>query len=405
MGRKVKEQRSRGQVIPRGDKKYLVRVYIGRTADGKRDYNSETVRGTFSQAQQKLTGMLRDLDTEQYVAPSKQTLRDFINTWLVNTAPMRVSAGTLVGYRSTLTRILDTLGHVKLDKLTPQMIQKMYFDMSEDDLSARTIELAHTLLKMALEQAVVWKLIVRNPTKGAERPAKEELTDEEKENMAFNAEEADLFLEAAKQSPLYAMWLAFVTTGLRPQEMFALKWTDIEERNVRVQRDGQWLEVPTTVIKVQRAMKHIGKGKYEPGVPKTKKSRRVVSIPQSLVDALGSHRRTQAEFILAAGPSFERNGYVFPNALGRPLDVNNVRDKFHAICEAAGVKKLKTYGLRHTHATLLLRAGVHLKVVSERLGHSSIMLTGDIYSHVLPEVEHETALTVETLLCRTRKAM
>jgi integrase len=405
VGRKAKEDRSRGQIIPRGDKKYLVRVFTGTVKeDGKdvRKYASKTVNGTISQAKQTLTQMLNEIDTDQYIAPSKQNLRDFLNSWLVNTAPVRVAATTAIGYRSAMTRVMDQLGNVKLDKLTPQMVQGLYSDMAEEDLSPRTIELTHTVLKMALEQAVVWRMIVRNPTKGAERPAKDK--DERTELEAFTREETDLFLEAARTHPLYALWLAFTTTGLRPQEAFALKWSDIETQNVRAHIDGKVVEIPTTYFHVQRAMKHVGKGRYEVSSKlKTKKSRRRVSLPPILIDALTAHRRQQAEAMLASGESFERNDYIFPNKVGRPLDVNNVRDLFHKLCEAAEIRKIKLYGLRHTHATLLLAAGVHLKVVSERLGHSSIMLTGDVYSHVMPETESATAMTIETLIRRSRK--
>jgi integrase len=402
VGRKSKETRQRGQIIPRGDKKWLVRVYTGLSAEGKPKYSAKTVKGTISQAQQARTSMLRDIDTEEFIAPSKQNVQDFINAWLTDTAPIRVSAATAIGYRSAMSRVFDTLGHVRLDKLSPQMIQKMYADMADEGLLPRTIEAAHTVLKMALEQAVTWKLISRNPTKGAERPKHDK--DEETEPEAYGSEEVDLFLEAARSHPLYAMWLAFTTTGLRPQEMFALKWTDLEERMVRVPRDGKYIDVPSTVLRVQRCMKHVGKGKYEVSTKmKTKKSKRVVSIPPSLVTALTAHKRQQAEVMLASGESFERNGYIFPNAVGRPFDVNNVRDMFYGICEAAEIRKIKLYGLRHTHATLLLIAGVSLKTVSERLGHSSIMLTADTYSHVLPETEHETAMTVETLLRRSQR--
>lgn len=390
--------RIRGQIIAKGDKKWLVRAFVGFDAKGKRDYKSEIVHGAFSQAQQALTGMIGAIDTEQFVAPSKQLLTDYLTNWLDTTATMRVSVATLTSYRSVMSRVMTALGHHRLDKITPQMIQQVYSGMTADGLSPRSVEVTHTILKQALEQAVVWRLIPRNPTKGAERPARSKA-----EMHAFNAEEVDLFLEAARSSTLPAIWLAFVATGLRPQEMFALKWTDIEQRIARVQRNGAYIDAPTTILNVQRAMKHVGKGRYEPSSTlKTKKSKRTVAIPQTLVDALNAHKRTQAEQMLAAGERFERNGYIFTNRNGRPLDVNNVRDLFHALCVKAKVRKIRLYDLRHTHATLLLGAGVHLKVVSERLGHSSIMLTGDTYSHVMPEVEHETALTVEALL---RKAV
>jgi integrase len=403
LARKKVEKRSRGQIISRGKNKWLVRTFIGVTTDTtgkkKRNYSSQMIHGTYKQAEQALTSDLRDQDTEQFVPPAKQTLSEFMADWFENTAKMRVSETTLLSYKSSTKRGIAAIGHLKLDKLTPQIMQKVYADLAAQGISPRTIEMGHTVMKMALEQAVVWRLLLRNPTKGAERPKKIR-----HEAEAFTSEQADLFLEAAKSHPLYAMWLFFYSTGLRPQEMFPLKWTDLEERLVRVQRDGEFITVPSTVVVVQRAMKHVGKGQYVVReIMKTRKSRRVISLPQSLVDALSAHKRQQAQAMLASGESFERNGYVFPNTVGRPLDVSNVLDMFKALCKTAKVPVLTTYALRHTHATELLRAGVPLKVVSERLGHTTIVMTGDIYSHVMPEVEHETALTVESMLRRSRK--
>jgi integrase len=404
VGRKPKDQRSRGQITERGDRKYLVRVYIGRDAYGKRDYKSAVVNGTISQAQAKLTAMLGDVDTEDFIPQAKKLFGDFIDSWLVNTAPMRVTVGTAKGYGACLARVKDTLGSTRLDRVSPQAIQQMYKDMADDDMSTTYIALTHTLTKMVLEQAVAWRLIKRNPAKGATIPVGEEKSDEDKANMAFTKEEADLFLEAAKKTPRYAMWLTFLATGLRPQELFALKWSDLETKMVRVQKADGWTEVPTSFLKVQRAMKSVGAGKYTVGVPKTKKGRRQVSIPSTLVDALNAHRLAQVKLIMAGGPDFERNDLIFPTAQGRHLSHKNVRRSFHALCKVAKVKKIKLYGLRHTHATILLGAGWHLKIVSERLGHSSIMLTGDTYSHVQPVMEHETALMIEQLLPKAIKA-
>jgi integrase len=362
LAKKKTEKRSRGQIVPRGINKWLVRTFIGVTTDPKtgkerRRYSSKVVKGTYRQAEQALTADLRDIDTESFVPPAKQTLQQFMDAWFENTAKLRVSETTLIFYKSCTKRPLAMIGSMKLDKLTPQVIQKVYADLHAAGISPRTIEAGHTVLKMALEQAVVWRLLVRNPTRGAERPKKVR-----HEAVPFTSEQADLFLAAAKSHPLYAMWLFFYSTGLRPQEMFPLKWTDLEERLVRVQRDGGFITVPSTIVVVQRAMKHVGKGKYEVReIMKTRKSRRVISLPQTLVDALTVHKRQQAQAMLASGESFERNGYIFPNSLGRPFDVSNVLREFRSLCETAKVPKLNTYALRHTHATELLRAGVHLK--------------------------------------------
>lgn len=383
MPRKAKPQgRQRGTIEPRGINKWLVKVYVGTDAEGKRKYSSKIVNGTYKQAEQERTQLLRSLDTDEFVEPSKLTLREYIDQWLKGKSDL--SARTAIDYDSRLNYVRESLGHLRLDKLSGLTIQGFYAELTTRGLSAVTVRGTHTILKQALEQAVAWRYIVRNPAEHCNLPkiSKDEM-------QVFTKDQADLFLEAAKQDSLYAMWALFLATGLRTQEMFALKWSDITTR------DGR------TFVTVNRALKHIGKGKYIEGQPKTRRSRRTISIPQSAAGALTAHRKSQLEAILAAGDKYQRQDYIFASVVGTPLDLTNVRRRFHALCKKAEVPCIRLYDLRHTHATMLLGAGVNLKIVSERLGHSSIMLTGDTYSHVIPEIEQETAATVEALLFRT----
>lgn len=405
MAHTPKTTRGRGQIVPRGSGKWLIRTFVGRNAAGKYKYASRIFTGTISQARQSLTGDLAKQDTGAFVAPTKQTVGEYLESWLVTAAKQRVTAQTYLGYRFNLEKyIIPKLGHHRLDRLTAQLIQAAYSTLT---VSPRTVHAAHVVLKMALELAVAQKLLASNPATHAVRPRMER----REEAVAFNSAEVDLFLETAqkgclqngnKSDPLYAMWLLFTATGVRPQEMFALTWEDLSTLTVRVKRDIGFSDTTQHSLSVSRAMVHVGKGKYVVGDVKTKGSKRIISIPTGVASALATWKAQQAAIMLETGPRFVReNNLVFSDTLGGHLDISNVRKKFARLCKLAKVQEIKLYGLRHTHATLLLLAGVPLKIVSERLGHSSIMLTADTYSHVHAEAKQETADTLQSILFRS----
>jgi integrase len=198
------------------------------------------------------------------------------------------------------------------------------------------------------------------------------------EMKAFSPEQAKRFLESAKDSK-HALIFAFaLASGMRPEEYLALKWSDIDfdKHTATVQRALIWRK---------------GGGWYF-SEPKTAKSRRTLPLPESLLIRLKTHKKQQAEAILKLGQSYERNNFVFTTDEGKPIRYGNLTKRyFHKILEKADLKGYRLYDLRHTTATLLLSEGVNPKIVSERLGHASIVLTLDTYSHVLPDMQKEAS--------------
>ncbi len=177
--------------------------------------------------------------------------------------------------------------------------------------------------------------------------------------------------------------LVLLTTGLRPGEALGLRWEDWEGDRLRV----------------QRSLTRTAKGGWMLAEPKTSRSRRSVTLPSSTSEALGAHRVNQARERLQRGMGYQDDGLVFCTAQGTPLDLPGVtRRHFHPILKAAGLERIRVYDLRHTCATLLLAAGEHPKIVSERLGHASVTLTLDTYSHVLPDMQESAAKKLEGLL-------
>jgi integrase len=171
-------------------------------------------------------------------------------------------------------------------------------------------------------------------------------------------------------------------TGLCPGEALGLRWSDISEN----------------AITVQRALIASGK-QWKVAEPKTRRSRRTVPLSNSMMKALHAHRRAQAEEKLRSGNTYSDNGSVFANPKGLPLDVKNLTHRhFRKVLRAAGLPTIRLYDRRHTAATLMLSAGVNPKVASERLGHSTITLTMDTYSHVLPDMQQDAIDRVDPLL-------
>jgi integrase len=371
------QDRARGQIIAKGDRRWLVRVYTG-----QRKYSSKLVRGTYKQAEQKRTQMLRELDTGTFVAPTKQTLAAFLQHWLDTTVRVRVTAKTLRGYSDDVkNHITPRLGTLQLDQIQPQAVQAFYAELEKKALSPRTIRSVHQVLRQALGQAVAWNMAYRNAADYVSLPKAQRT-----EMQALTPTQVDLFLETAITDSLYALWHVLLNTGARPQEALALRWSDF---------DGSRLTI-------NRALSEVGPGRYEIGETKTKRSRRTVSLPATTAAVLTAHRSQQAAEILAAGERYERRGLIFANSVGNTLDISAVRRRWKACLKQAGLPMVRLYDTRHTHASCLLAGGVNPKVVSERLGHSTIVLTLDTYSHVLPELDADAANTFEKLVSQSR---
>ena len=362
---------SRGQIISKGYG-FLVRVYMGRDATGKRSYQNQRVTGTKKDAEKVLTAMLRKLDTGELLhEPTRLTVKEYLEHWLVTAAKPRLTEHTHGEYSALMRRyIFPTLGARKLAKLSPVDIQKVYSEMLGRGLSARVVRYTHTVFSNALKQAVKWRMASQNPAQFVDLPKQER-----KEMQALSAEEAVRFLKAAKLDKHHVLFALLLGTGLRPGEAFGLKWTDFDAyaRTLRVQRT--WARAS---------------GGYKFQAPKTKRSRRQLELPEYLVKLLLEHK--------ALHPG--EGEMIFSTVDGTPLSERNVIVRhFKPLLSAVGLPEtLRLYDLRHTHATLLLIAGTNPKIVSERLGHSSITLTLDTYSHVLPGMQRESASKLNAML-------
>ena len=372
-----------GQVIKRGNRQYVVRIFQGRDAQGKRRYINKTIRGTKKDADKYLSKTLTAMSTGTYIEASTLSVDDYLDRWLQNAAKGRVRERTFDDYSDLLKRyVRPALGKTRLCDLRPLDIQNLYTDMQERGLSARTVRYAHAVLNSALKQAVKWLMLSQNPAALVELP---KLT--RREMAALSVDEAARFLAAASEDRFALMFALALSTGMRPEEFLGLQWKDID--------------LEKGIATVQRALVWRDKKQgWSFTEPKTAKSRRNIPLPASIVRALASHKARQGEQRLKAGTKYENHDLAFATRNGAPLMRRNIlRSHFRPILEKAGLPaSIRLYDLRHTCATLLLAANEHPKVVSERLGHSNITLTLDTYSHVLPSMQQGASEKLERML-------
>jgi integrase len=236
----------------------------------------------------------------------------------------------------------------------------------------------HRVLRKALKHAVKWHLLIRNPADAADPPRAEH-----REMSTLDEEGVATLFEAVRGTRLEVPVMLAVTTGLRRGELLGLRWRDVD------------LEKGTLAVRQSIEQTKDGLAFKE---PKTRRGRRVVALPNVTVEALRRHRSEQAKRRLALGSPYKDQGLVLTRLDGRPMDPAETSKAFARVVVKTGLRRVSFHGLRHTHATLLLRSNVHPKIVSERLGHATIGITLDTYSHVVPDMQEAAAKKLDGVL-------
>lgn len=382
-----------------GEVRWRLRVSLGPDPQtGKRKVHTSThKRKADAEAEARRLENLRTMGGLR--EPSRAPLTRYLKAWLKDTAKPRVRARTFVDYEGTLERYIfnppegaPLLGSLKMHQLSPEAIQQLYTWLFEEKgLSPRTVASLHAVLRSALNHAASTGAIARNPARHAKPPKRVR-----KEMKAMTEAEARRFLEEAEEDRFHALWVVLVSTGLRPGEALGLKWTDLEGDRLRV----------------QRSLTRRGVEGWRLTEPKTDRARRTVVLPPVAVKALQAHRKRQAEERLNAGKAWRDHGLMFATSTGEPMDqINLYRQNFQRILQAAELgawegeehrqrffPRFSMYSLRHTAASLALRAGVNVKVVSAMLGHASVTLTLDTYAHIIESQQEDVADRMERVL-------
>jgi integrase len=226
---------------------------------------------------------------------------------------------------------------------------------------------------------VKWQLLTRNPTDAVEPPRPEK-----PEMRALTPPEIQALLVAAEPTDFYHAVFVALSTGLRLGELLALRWRDVDTEHAALQ--------------VVRSLQYVtGKG-LTFAQAKTHRSHRSVSLSKETIAVLSDLRKRQVENRLVIGPAYQDGDLVFADAIGAPIPPYKLSHQFRDLAIAAGLAPLRFHDLRHSHATLLLRAGVHVKLVSQRLGHAGVAITLDTYSHVQPDMQAEAANLIDDYL-------
>jgi integrase len=368
----MRRGRGEGAIFKRADGLWCSSVSMGYDAGGKR--LRPTVYGaTKAEVQDKLrrmkSGDLSDTD--------RTTVGQWLARWLEIVKPT-VEPNTYRPYQRHVEKhITPRIGGTRLAKLRPSDVERFYSALLTAGVSPAMTRKVGTTLTVALNAAVRLELLPGNPAARVRKPKAEKV-----EIEVLDAGQASLFLDAAEADRLYALFVLALDSGMRPGELFALAWDDIDFAG--------------GFVSVTRSLEEID-GRHRLKDVKTKKARRRIDIDAGTALILHEHRKRMVAEGFAASP-------VFCDTQGGWLRISNVhRNNFKPALMRAGVPAVSLYALRHTCATLLLLAGKNPKVVSERLGHSSVTLTLDTYSHVLPTMQKDAAETMGRLLGRCRK--
>ena len=373
----------RGSIIERNGSLRL-KLSLGKNHQtGKYESYYETFHGNRTDAQKRLRQILTELDNGIFTKPGKTTMADYLNIWLHDYCKPTLSPHTLQLY-SYICRVhlIPTIGKITLTELKPQHLQNLYSEKLSSGLSARTVQLCHVAIHKALKSAVRINLLSRNVADAVEKP---KIQRPEMHPMT----ESDLtrFLDAARQGNHYALFYTYLFTGMRRSELLAVRWCDVDFL-------GMQISVSRTMQYLIRVTNHVTFKE-----PKSRKSRRLIALSPSNVFVLEEHRRRQDQIRQSLQlPQLTENDLVFSHWDGSPLLPDSITHAWVKLVRKCGLNGVRLHDARHTHATIMLKQGVHPKIVQERLGHSSISTTLDTYSHVAPGLQQAAAKAFDDIL-------
>lgn len=371
----------RGHIVKRYINSYSIVINLGiDPSTGKRKQQWYSVKGTKKDAEKKLADLIHQLDTGTFLKPGKTTLAEYLEQWLRDYAKPNLAPRTAEGYESIIRcHIVPFLGNIPLTRLKPEHLQRYYSEKlssgrydGKGDLSRTTVSHHHTCLHRALKMALVSGLINRNPADAVTPPRPQR-----SEMHTMNEDEIHTFLEAAQRTPYYVLFYLALFTGMRRSELLALRWCDVD--------------LLLCQAYVTRSLHHLRNGEIIFRAPKTAKGRRMVSLSPSAALLLQEHKDKQEATRASLGISLKDDDLVFSDLEGKPLLPDTVSHFWAKLVKRTGLEGIRLHDARHTHASLMLKQGVHPKVVQERLGHATISTTLDLYSHVTPGLQQAAA--------------
>jgi integrase/predicted RNA-binding Zn-ribbon protein involved in translation (DUF1610 family) len=344
---------------------------------------------TRKDAEEAMAKIMTSVAEQSYVVPSRITMREFLLREWLPAIKGTLRPTTHASYTMHChDHIVPALGGLPLNRLSAQAINAFYAQLLLDGrvngrggLSPATVRRVHATLHRAMRDAVRWQRLSANPVDAADPPRGRS---KQRDLPAWNAEQLAGFLAHVSDDRLFALWRLLSMTGCRRGEALGLAWDD--------------LDLETATITIRRALVPLG-DKVIVSDPKTARGRRRIALDPLTLEALKAHAALQADE-RAACDAWSETGYIFTTEDGEPLDPHRTSKDFEKHLRAAALPRIPLHGLRHTYATLALSSGVNPRIVSGRLGHSTVALTLDIYSHVLPQQDQEAADRIAALILR-----
>lgn len=321
--------------------------------------------------------------TGEYSDHANLTVEQFLVLWLKNYASKNVRSSTYQTYVWSVNKAIPAIGSIQLAKLKPSHIQTFYTEQLDTGLSGTSVRYFHSTLKQAFKHAVKWQLLIKNPCESTEPPSKNKST-----AQSLNAEQVVKLIEGSVGTKLYIPILLAVTCGLRRGEVCGLRWQDFNfnTKDIYIRNSLDWEDSKLTLRTV-----------------KTSHSERAIKLGNKTFSALKKHHTEQTKIRLQWAGSYNNQDFVITWTDGRPFSPDYLQKEYKKLLVKLKLPPIRFHDLRHTHATLLLQEGVPVKVVSERLGHSSTSFTQDIYSHVLPNMQQSAANAFDNLMKAKKK--
>ena len=374
----------KGHIRERSPGRWAIVIDVRDPQTGRRKRRWHSFQGGKREAQIERSRLISELKGGSYIDPSRLTVAAFLDRWIEHMQG-QVSPRSHERYAEIARKnIAPLLGGVTLPKLQPAHISAAYAKAltsgrrdGQGGLSPRTVHHMHRALRQALQQAVRWQMLVRNPADMVKPPKVEH-----KQMLTLDADGTVALIEAARGTGMFVPILLGVLCGLRRGEVSALRWRSVD-------LDAGTLAVVASTEQTDQGVREketkSGKG-------------RAVDLPALVAVELRAHRIRQAETLLQLGVPLSGDHHVVARADGKPLQPRSLTHAFIKFIRRQGLQRIRLHDLRHSHATHMLIAGVHPKIAQERLGHSSVSVTIDLYSHVLPGMQAEAVSRVDAAM-------
>lgn len=369
-----RRSRGEGSIFRRADGRWTG-VVTG--LNGRRCYVYGRTR---AEAARKLTDLTHRRDSGLPMPTGRHTVASFLGEWLQGQRSQLRPKSWRRHEEHIRIHIVPVIGTVTLRRLAPQHLNQLYANRLAAGLSPVSVHHIHATMHRALVHAVRWDLVARNVADLVDPPRVQH-----REMLVLSQDQVRRLLAASKDGPLEAVIAVAVSTGLRRGELLALRWRDVD--------------LDAGALRVVGTLQRDYNRKLVISEPKTARSRRQVELSALAVDALRRHRAAQRETRLLLEDQWEDHDLVFPNHLGKPQDGSHLLlGQFVPLLERTGLPRIRLHDLRHTAATLLLSRGMHPKIVSEMLGHTTVGITLDLYSHVTATMQRQAAAAMDDLL-------